>query len=167
MQPELFYKKSADFSPCRVYRYTLRRLWRESSGDAVPYVNFICLNPSTADADRDDPTSRKCVKFADAWGYGAMVITNLFAFRATDRKALKRTAAPIGDDNDRWILDVARDAGLIVLAWSADGCHRDRSQAVLDLLTGAPLHCLRITKGEPWHPLYLPDSTQPQLFYRR
>lgn len=86
--------RTAAFSRSRIYRYELWRRW----ADGGRYVNFICLNPSTADEHKDDPTVRKCVKFARTWGYGAMCITNLFAYRATDRSVIKKVADPVGLD---------------------------------------------------------------------
>lgn len=154
--------RSADISRDRVYRYTLWRRW--SDGDR--YVQFVCLNPSTADEETDDPTVRKCVKFAKTWGYDALCITNLFAYRATNPRVMMAAADPIGFGNDRWLLKVAADASLIVAAWGLDGVHLHRSAAVRRLLRNFDLHYLRITRSEPWHPLFLPDKTLPSRWYR-
>ncbi|WP_131822315.1 DUF1643 domain-containing protein, partial [Mycobacteroides chelonae] len=54
-----------------LYRYELHRSWR-----AGPVVEFIMLNPSTADAEVDDATIRRCIGFAKQWGYGALVVRN-------------------------------------------------------------------------------------------
>src|SRR5881409_728405 len=67
------------FSPCRTYRYTLWRHWAEGTGRAM----FVCLNPSTADETEDDPTLRRCMAYAKHWGFRAVCMTNLFAYRAT------------------------------------------------------------------------------------
>lgn len=164
-QPTLFANdaRSATFDARRIYRYELWRRW--SSGNR--YVNFICLNPSTADENTDDPTVRKCVKFAYSWGYDALCITNLFACRATDFNNAKKTLDPIGYGNDRHILNIARGASLIVCAWSRHGAFDNRAAAVRRLLYNFDLHYLRITVGQPWHPLYLPDSTRPSRWLRR
>lgn len=161
-QPKLFddNTRTATLSRSRIYRYTLWRRWSDGSR----YVNFICLNPSTADESVDDPTVRKCVKFARSWGYDALCITNLFAYRATDPKVLKKFSNPIGYGNNRHLLIVAKDASLIVAAWSQYGGFMHRSTAVRRLLQRFDLHYLRITNGEPWHPLYLPDRTRPSLW---
>lgn len=150
----------ATFSPCRKYRYTLWRTWSEQPIWLRGYVNFICLNPSTADETKDDNTIRKCVKFAKSWGYGAMCVTNLFAWRSTDRHVLKTLEDPIGPENDWFINHIASDAGLVIAAWSQDGGLLDRSQYVRNMVQ-QPLHILRMGKAEPYHPLYLPDVTQP------
>ena len=53
----------AELSGDRYYRYSLWRQWDEG-----PSVLWIMLNPSTADVYVDDPTIRRCVGFAKAWG---------------------------------------------------------------------------------------------------
>lgn len=161
-QPALFETnpRSARLSTDRLYRYELWRRW----SDGRRYVNFIYLNPSTADEHADDPTTRKCVKFAKTWGYDALCITNLFAFRSTDKKVMMAAADPVGWGNNRHLLRVANDASLIVAAWSRDGVHQHRSAAVKHLLRFCRLHYLRLTLNEPWHPLYLPDQTRPTLW---
>ena len=153
----------AHFSSCRKYRYTLWRWWGDMFNESSNYVNFICLNPSTADETKDDNTIRKCIKFAKSWGYSGMCVTNLFAWRSTDRKAMMKVDEPIGPDNDYYIWNVAANAKLIVAAWSQDGNHRGRSKAVRENLS-LPLHYLRMGKSEPWHPLYLPDISKPILW---
>lgn len=150
------------FSECRTYRYTLRRTFGNLFKIHLDrYVNFICLNPSTADEHKDDNTIRKCMKFASSWGYDAMIVTNLFAYRSTDPEAMKKVAEPIGPENDRYIEATAQNASMVVAAWSQHGSHLGRSTAVRKLLGDLPIHYLRMGNKEPWHPLYLPDSTQP------
>lgn len=163
MQIELFRTnaKSASFDRRRIYRYELWRRW----SDGTRYVNFICLNPSTADENTDDPTVRKCVKFARTWGYDAMCITNLFAWRATDKRELYKVTDPIGFGNDRHILKVARDASLVVCSWSLDGSFMNRGAIVRQMLARFDPHYLRLTREQPWHPLYLPDNTRPSRWY--
>lgn len=143
-----------------------RRRWHdvEKPAGKVRYVNFICLNPSTADESTDDPTVRKCAKFAWGWGYNAVCITNLCAYRATDFSKAKKALDPVGYGNDRHILNIARDASLIVCAWSRHGSYLCRSTRVRRLLDGFDLYYLRLTAEEPWHPLYLPDDTTPTLW---
>lgn len=82
------------FSPCRTYRYSLVHEWDRD----LPRVAFIMLNPSTADENALDPTLRRCLGFARSWGYGSFEIGNVFAFRATDPKAMKAAADPFGPE---------------------------------------------------------------------
>lgn len=157
----------ANFSHCRTYRYTLWRNWASGlftcAGKPRSYVNFICLNPSTADELTDDQTIRKCVKFAKSWGFGAMCVTNLFAYRSTDPDAMKKVAEPIGPDNDYYLSNIATNADLVIAAWSQHGSHLNRADIVRKSLC-VPMSFLRMGKGkrpQPWHPLYLPDATTP------
>jgi len=166
VQPNLFRTdaRTASFDRRRVYRYTLWRRW----SDGHRYVNFIMLNPSTADETVDDPTVRKCVKFARSWGYDALCITNLFAYRATDPRAMMKALDPVGFGNDRWLIKTAESASLIVCAWSQNGVFNGRAGSVKRLLSRFDLHYLRISPaGQPWHPLYLPDNTRPSRWYRK
>ena len=147
----------ANFSRCRRYRYTLWRRWDPEG----PLVMIIGLNPSTADARQDDPTIRRCIGFARDWGYGGLVVTNLFAFRATYPADLKAAADPVGPRNDAWIRRMAGQVEIIVAAWGNDGLWLDRSERVQKMLAGR-LHCLRLNAGgEPAHPLYLPAGLNP------
>ena len=153
---------SADFSPCGRYRYTLRRAW--TGRRAVPprreRLLIIALNPSTADAERDDPTIRRCIGFAQAWGFRSLCVANLFAWRATRPADLKLAPDPVGPDNDAWLRHEARRAGLVVAAWGVHGVHQGRDAAVRAMLP--MLYCLRRTRdGHPAHPLYLPKTLRP------
>lgn len=151
----------AVFSPCRTYRYSLRR---DIGGPAGP-VLFVLLNPSTADETQDDPTIRRCIGFATSWGASVLYIANLFALRSTDPKVMRRHPSPVGPENAVAILmlasEVHRDAGIIVAGWGAHGSYMDRSSATADVLRAmVTLHHLGLTKhGEPRHPLYLRSDT--------
>ena len=125
------------------------------------------LNPSTADESKLDPTCTRCANFARAWGYGGMIVTNLFAWRATDPEEMKRQPDPVGPDNDLHIVDVAREARIVVCAWGNHGEFKRRVDHVLQLLRGipVPLHALRVNgTGQPAHPLYLPGNLEPVEF---
>lgn len=161
--------KSAQISECGLYRYNLQRVW--SSG-IIPRI-YIMLNPSTADADVDDPTIRRCVAFAKRDGFGGVVVLNLFAFRATDPAALKGAADAIGPDNDDAIIAMLCEVPrvymptAIIAAWGAHGGLMKRDAAVKGLLRSAGLRasCFGLTKeGHPRHPLYLPADVKPQDF---
>ncbi|TVS13620.1 MAG: DUF1643 domain-containing protein [Wenzhouxiangella sp.] len=147
----------ANFSRCRRYRYTL---WRRWDADRR-LVMVIGLNPSTADARRNDPTIRRCIGFARDWGCGGLVVTNLFAFRATYPSDLKAASDPVGPRNDAWIRRMARQVDVVVAAWGNDGAWLGRSARLQRILSGR-LHCLRLNhSGEPAHPLYLPAGLIP------
>lgn len=149
--------RSAVFSECRQYRYALYRYWDASKAAAM----FIGLNPSTADETQDDPTVRRCIGYAQDWGYGGLIMTNIFAFRATDPNVMKAADEPIGAANDVWLQGLAGTAGVVVAAWGCNGTHLKRSDAVCMMLPDV-LHYLRLTKrGYPQHPLYLPKTLTP------
>jgi len=152
----------ATFSDCRRYRYCLWRIWDES----IPPVAFVCLNPSTADESKNDPTVTRCINFSRAWGGGGFVMLNAFAYRATDPLLMKAQDDPVGPDNDRWLVHYHQRAQFTVAAWGVHGAFRDRQRQVLELLEGnRPLYCLGLTKdGHPKHPLYLPNTSQPVLY---
>lgn len=121
------------------------------------------LNPSTADATQDDATICKCVAYAKRWGYAAIGVGNLFAYRATDPKDMKAAADPIGPANDVALARLASQAGVIIAAWGAHGSYMGRAQAVLKLLP--PIQALHITRdGAPGHPLYLKGDAMPFEF---
>mgnify|MGYP000913460310 CR=1 FL=1 len=157
-----FTLSAAEFSPCRTWRYTLTRQW----GDGMT-VCFVGLNPSTADETTLDPTCRRCVGFAKAWGFGTYVMTNIFAFRSTDPKGLQAVDDPVGPENDVAIRRVAFDASLVIAAWGVHGALNNRGAQVAKMLQemGVTVFCLGVTKaGHPRHPLYLPKSAKPQLY---
>lgn len=160
--------KDATLSFDGVYRYTLLRSTEEPDFiDRADAVNFIMLNPSTADAELDDPTIRRCMGFAWEWGYKQLIVTNLFALRATDPKALYKHPDPVCEQNDKMIRVVASSCEKVVCAWGTHGAYQGRGKEVLRMLNewGCRPYHLGLTKGGfPKHPLYLPSSTKPEKF---
>ena len=159
----------AEFSSCGLYRY---RLWREW-GDPTHRCAFVMLNPSTADDDQDDPTVRRCIQFAKDWGFGALDVANIFAYRSTDPKALYKLVDPIGPNNDAAIKHIVSAATRVIVAWGLHGKLRDRGVIALQMISAAmrnrlaePL-ALKVseTTGQPYHPLYLSGTLQPFPIY--
>jgi hypothetical protein len=149
-------KMDALMSPCGLFRYTLRRTWNE----ARPKALLIGLNPSTADHRRNDPTVTREIAFAMSWHCGTLLKGNLFAFRATDPKDMRKAVDPIGPENDKWLLEMFSEADIVVCAWGVGGAFMRRDLAVAQLLRGKPLKCLGVTKdSHPKHPLYLKATT--------
>ena len=123
------------------------------------------LNPSTADAAQDDPTIRRCIGFARAWGFAGVEIVNLFALRSTDPRALRRSCDPCGSDNDAHVRVAARRAHLMVLAWGMRGSLLGRDREVLELLSRSRTRLLALgwtRSGQPRHPLYLRRDARPR-----
>lgn len=147
-------QRSAGFSLCRRYRYCLSRTWDES----LSRVLFVGLNPSTADDQRDDPTVRRCIGFAQRWGYGGLLLVNLFAYRTTDPSGLTEVDDPIGPNNDDWIANGQLKTECVVAAWGNHGRLFKRDEAVLQSLT-RPFCLGRTMSGCPRHPLYLAAGT--------
>lgn len=146
--------KAARISDCGLYRYGLVRRWSDE-----PALRFVMLNPSTADAKLDDPTIRRCIGFAKREGYGALIVLNLYAYRATDPKALLSCGDPVGPGNDNMLRAHLRSSvGVgrpVIAAWGANA-KADRVGQVLDLCPGVDWRCLGTTKdGHPRHPLYV------------
>ena len=157
---------SAVLSDCGKYRYSLTRVWNENK----PRVLFIMLNPSTADAEKDDPTIRRCMGFAKDWGYGGLYVVNLFALRATNPKDLLKAPFVVGVENEKWIRRMSALAHLVVCAWG-NGVIVDKLQKRLDHTwkplswINKPLHYLELANdGTPKHPLYLPKHLTPTRY---
>lgn len=149
--------RSAEISDDGMYRYALGRQW----GRGWP-ATFVMLNPSTADANIDDPTIRRCIGFARGWGLGGIRVVNLYAYRATNPRELWTAEDPVGPLNRRHLFNALERAATtdtpVVAAWGAHA-KRDRVEAFLDLLHSNRVTCLGVTKdGHPRHPLYLPKT---------
>ncbi len=153
----------AELSPEGWYRYSLWRQWGEPDG---PRVCWVMLNPSTADAEADDPTIRRCIGFSKSWGAAAMEVVNLFALRSTDPKALVRHPDPVGPDNHKAITDAIKRSDMVVAAWGAFQIKHSRpSIDTYCFNLDKPLWCLGKTKaGHPRHPLYVPAVTELEPF---
>ncbi len=156
---------AAEVSPDGAYRYDLTRSWSASPGSRI---QWIMLNPSTADAGHDDATLRRCIDFSRRLGFDELVISNLFALRSTDPRGLLRAPNPVGPDNDAWITRRCEQADMTLVAWGA-GPKRarpllaDRAAWVLTVVKDP--RCLSITAdGMPGHPLRLNSSLEPVPF---
>lgn len=160
-------KMGAVIDSTGTYRYTLWREWdaipKGPATPLAPRVVFVMLNPSTACATTDDPTIRRCTRFAQSWGYGSVEVVNLFAYRASYPKILRSVPDPIGLENDRYLVEASQSAHLIVVAWGNHGTLGNRHQSVLSVLADkGRLCCLGMTKaGHPRHPLYIRSETTP------
>ena len=97
-------------------------------------MQFVGLNPSTADENLDDPTIRRCIQFAKDWGYGALCMTNLFAFRATKPTDMKAAEDPVGSVNDLWLEETSKVAGATLACWGTHGIFQGRDLEVAHLI---------------------------------
>lgn len=152
-------KSGALLSANEVYRYWLWRHW----GAGTRRVLFIMLNPSTADASRNDPTVNRCVSFAQSWGFDGLEIVNLYALRTAYPRELHAARDPIGPANRVIVKWRIERASLIVAAWGSHGAQG--SEIMKEWLAGREVHALRLSaKGQPWHPLYVPAKENLKIF---
>lgn len=154
---------TAIYSECERYRYALTRVWDESGKRA----HFIMLNPSTATEYQNDPTVERCERRARSLGFGAFRVTNIFAWRDTDPRAMRAAADPVGPANDAAISEGCTWADTIIAAWGTHGAHLGRGAEVEALLAkaGREVHHLGLTKdGHPRHPLYVAYARAPDLW---
>lgn len=161
---EIRMERDATISECGRFRYRLGRRWGPGQ-----YLLFIMLNPSTADADVDDPTIRRCIRFARDHNYDGIQVVNLYAYRATDPRDLKAAGYPVGPDNDNHIKAAIQGAGAVCVAWGDRARGQARPDEVLDLISraGRAVTCLAVTKqGLPSHPLMLAASCRLSPFGR-
>lgn len=150
-------QSSAKISPCGTYRYLLTRQWNNA-----PVLPFVMLNPSTANAEEDDPTIRRCIAFAKREKAGGIVVANQFAFRATDPRVLESVLDPFGPENETALAGIGayafRHDMPIVCSWGSRGSNDEKFMAPLRIFA-ARLVCLGLTKSEmPRHPLYVRDD---------
>lgn len=164
----------AVISDCGRYRYRLTRKWGEGKR-----CGFVMLNPSTADAEQDDPTIRRCMGFARAWGCTELVVVNLFAFRATEPKDMLAADDPVGPNNMdhvKWAAEMVAGAGdrygmppagPMVCAWGAHGSFVGQDATVrgwIEAKCVTPMALAFTKQGQPRHPLYLKSDLQPVPF---
>lgn len=152
----------ATVSSCETWRYRLQRRWGGGPG-----VLWVLLNPSTADAELDDPTVRRIVGFSTAFGFDAATVVNLYALRTSDPRSLSAHRDPVGPDNDAHIACEASRHEVAIVGWGAHRGvgllgrleHRQRVATVERLLAGLDVRCLgRTAENHPRHPLYLPAA---------
>lgn len=142
------------------YRYKLSRRWTLGSNRSV----WIMLNPSTADAAKDDATIRRCISFAKRWGCDGIEVYNLFALRSRHPIKIEMVDDPVGPDNARWLSRAAQTTGKVIAAWGACSTPlqmRRANEVIQSLLRDRRvlLSTLGLTKGgQPRHPLYVRDD---------
>ena len=154
---------TARFSDCERYRYELCEVWDSNN----PLLLWILMNPSVANLDHSDPTLIKTGKYARAWGFGGQLIGNVHAYRATNSNDMLKVDDPVGSENDKALMEMAKRSNLIVLAYGIPPKKlSQRGDYVAKLLEEKyVLHYLKINSdGSPSHPLYLPRNLVPQKF---
>jgi hypothetical protein len=162
---------AALFSPCGRYRWWLVRHWCPERSPVL----FVGLNPSTADAGRDDPTLRRLCGLAGCWGHGGVLVLNLFSRVGSDPAQLRKSPQPVGEHTDAWMVTALGWLGAqasngsgppprVWVGWGHQGGLHGRCQQVLPLLQcwKGDVVCLGITRhGQPRHPLFTRASQPP------
>lgn len=159
-------RSSALFSQDEVYRYELRREWDER----LPPFCAIMLNPSTANAHKNDPTITRMIKRASRMGFGSLIVLNVGAGRNTDPKKWAAMADPIGPRN--WIImkrvlkEVYKRKGTVLVGWGVHAPrHYEKRIARLARETRLDLYCLGETKDKrPRHPLHVAYTKELELW---
>jgi hypothetical protein len=151
--------------PIQRYRYSLSRTLDQPGQVAL----WIGVNPSTADAEKDDASIRKLYGFGRDLGIRQWLVGNLFAYRSTDVRQLSSVLDPVGPDNDRYLLRMIKEADLLIAGWGnlskipnrLRQLHQTNRIAYLARSVGKPLMCWGTCgNGDPCHPLMLPYTTQ-------
>jgi len=157
----------AIFSDDRRFRYALWRRW-DNSPKNLDTLLFIGLNPSTANATRDDPTVVRLINFAKSWGFGGLFVGNLFSLISPNPAPLFLGESPElpGGPNDKALLNMRLLSTVVMVGWGEFGQYAGtRPAEVLDLVCD-PVHCIKMNQsGEPSHPLYLPGNSKLIRYY--
>lgn len=160
---DLFLERDAVISACGKYRYLLRRTWDAK----LPRALIVMLNPSTADAEIDDPTIRSCIRLCRALGYGSFEVVNIFGLRATDPDELRKAEDPIGPMNERTVCAAVLRCDICIVAWGAYPPAQEKSIWLRNWIRShrPAIYCFGKTKaGAPKHPLYIKSGTQLEVY---
>jgi len=149
-------ERYAKISNCGRYRYNLTRIWDYGK----PFVMFIGINPNKADGQNDDQTIRRLIYFAEKFGYGGFIITNLFGYRSPDPLELSKIPDPIGPDNDESLFTLSKLCKDVVFMWGNEGILFGRDKKVISMFPNALCFGRSKKNGNPKHPLFLSNETQ-------
>lgn len=157
-------ESEAGISSDKLYRWWLFRRWAAEG----PLIIWIMMNPSTADHTKNDPTILKIIRYAKRWGFGGVLVLNIYAFRTSKPENLpQELSARVGRSNDWWIKTMFRFAVRkkipVIAAWGVK--HEERGHQVRRMAAGLGLHlqCLEVAlNGEPKHPRFLSEKLNPR-----
>lgn len=157
-------KSEAGLSSDSKYRWWLFRCWKIR----LPLIIWIMMNPSTADHKKNDPTILKVIRYSKRWGYGAVLVLNIYAFRSSKPENLpQELSAAVGKSNDWWIKTMFRFAARksipVICAWGVKHKERGCQVRVLADEAGLRLMCLELAlNAEPKHPRFLSEDLHPR-----
>lgn len=158
----------AIFSPCGRYRHLLIRDWADLL-QPERTILWIGMNPSSADADNQDPTCTRETNFSRDWGYSRYLKGNMLDWRATSPKDLPHSPdLACSRDNLPILLEAAETSEMVLLAYGKlHSRYHGIVESTIDALraTGKPLMCLgKNADGSAKHPLYLRKDLSPAPF---
>jgi hypothetical protein len=146
--------KHAIFSECGKYRYVLSRIWNRNA----PLVQCIGLNPSTANAEDDDPTIKSLTRILTNAGFGGFHMTNLFALISPYPEDLRSCPDPL-KLNDTYLFPLMLTVDTVIVCWGNFKQAEYRKKTVLKKINHA--QCFgQNANGSPKHPLYLKSDTK-------
>lgn len=152
----------AVISECGKYRYRLDR----DVQLAGPVVAFIGVNPSLANASRNDPTITKEIGFCEVNGWQRLIKGNVFGFISSKVRDLSTASDPVGPLNIGYLNEIIDEADILIPCWGRRSKIPKRLHPqivfVMSMLqdSGKPVMTFGLTKdGDPGHPLMLPYST--------
>jgi hypothetical protein len=130
---------------------------------------IVGLNPSTADASKNDNTIRKEIAFCKSWGYARLLKINVFGYRETSPAkmfaAQKAGLDIMGPENRDWMMKAAAGADLVLCAWGVPaGALGWKTKNFLKQYTTQLAYLKLNQDGSPAHPLYQPGSLRPQAW---
>lgn len=144
--------------PFKAFRWMLECRW----GDG-PLLGWVLANPSTADDQKNDPTSSKVEGFSRRLGFGGYRIGNAYAYRTPDPTVLrarwKEGKEVLGPENLDYLHRLAADCPAVIVGWG-HCLGRMPTDHVLPALADTAVYCLGYTKDrQPRHPLMLKYDT--------
>ncbi len=161
------------FSKCGTYRWILKRELLSGKKTVV----FIGLNPSKANSSNNDRTLTRIINFCSRWNYKNIYLINLFGIIAKTPIQLSKSNNPIGENNDLIILKSLefwrKNTNCdLWLGWGDNGQLNGRDLEVLKLIKNFSnfkskennyskrvLSLGLSKKGNPRHPLYMPNKS--------
>jgi hypothetical protein len=137
------------FSDDKKQRLVLWRTWNKNKKVAM----VIGLNPSTANADTNDPTIQRLIETLNELDFGGLRMVNLFTHVSSTPEVLKQI-----ESDEQHDLGIIFGHGLmvqeIIFGWGNFKEAKDRAKKVIDFFPDAL--CFGMTKdGSPWHPMAL------------
>lgn len=150
------YVYSREQDGVKVHRFAYLQSWNR----ALPFVLWVMLNPGTGETERRRrPTLERCIKWSTHWGYGGLLIGNLFSLRTKSAKELRQSMTLTDLQNEDALRFLRSLAAETVVAWGNRGHQLNGVKPMLPILAGSV--CLGLTaSGQPRHPLYVPNSAE-------